>query len=553
MKKLLTLALALMLGNMVAMAIPAYPVKKTLKLADGSLVTATLRGDEFMSYYQLEDGRRMRLEDETLLPISDFEFALMKGAAQQTSSVNQQRRVARVKRNAQYKGKKRGLVILVEFADNEFSISNPTQTYHSFFNQEGYTDHGMTGSVSDYFKAQSYGQFELDFDIVGPYKLKSTMAYYGAHQGERNDNAPEKMIVEAVTMANPDVNYKDYDWDGDGEVDQVFVIYAGYGEASGASPNTIWPHEHKLQYTSNVLSFDGVKIDTYACSCELSGTSGTTLDGIGTACHEFSHCLGHADHYDTAYGGNFGMSYWDLMDCGSNNNGGRTPASYTAYERWVCGWLEPVEVTSKTQVTGMKPLVDAPEAYILYNDGNRNEFYILENRQQKGFDAALYGHGLLVVHVDYDEGSWKLNNVNVGDVQRMSIIAADNEYSAYYTNSLEGDPFPGSKNVTELKDYTTPSARLNNKNTDKSYLMHKNIECIKEDAQGLISMLVCAEPLGVPAVAATDVTSTSFRLSWDKVQDAESYEIYLDEVAKRADVKDALVLSEDFSSCYSNY
>lgn len=546
MKKLLTAVLVFLLSQAAAMAVPAYPGKRVMKMADGTQVTVTLKGDEFMHYFLTEDGRPMRLVDDFLQEIPAPEFLQMKSRAGECAEESTVRRAARVKHRAEYKGNKKGLVILVNFSDNEFSVPDPQKTFNDFFNKKGYTDYGMKGSVSDYFSAQSYGQFELDFDVVGPYKLPSSMKYYGGSLGEAHDRNAQDMIVEAVKAANQDVNYWDYDWDKDGYVDQVFVIYAGYGENYGASSDCVWPHESSIANKDILL--DGVRLGTYACSCELKGVSGKEIDGIGAACHEFSHCLGIMDHYDTD-GSNFGMGPWDLMCSGSYNNASCCPAAYTAYERWVSGWLEPVEVSEFTEVKDMKPLVEVPEAYVLHNEGNRNEYYLLENRQQLGFDGALPGHGLLVVHVDYNEASWKSNSINVGDRQRMTIIAADDVYSSY---NLEGDPFPGIWNVVALTDITTPAAVTYNRNKDKSNLMHRPIECITEDAKGHISMMLCAKPLDTPVLSAPmDVMPTSFRVSWDAVEGADRYEVVLNGNAKRASIEESIILDEDFSGCYS--
>ena len=133
------------------------------------------------------------------------------------------------------------------------------------------------------------------------------------------------MILEAVRMADADVNFADYDWTGNGYVDQVYVLFAGHGQADGSDSNTIWPHESSLSnsevgssYPSNDYDANGnrVAVNTYACGPELLGSARA---GIGTLCHEFAHCLGYPDMYDTAYGGNLGMSLWDLMDTGSYN------------------------------------------------------------------------------------------------------------------------------------------------------------------------------------------------------------------------------------------
>ena len=159
----------------------------------------------------------------------------------------------------------------------------------------------MTGSVRDYFRAQSYGQFAPEFDVVGPLTAANDMAYYGRHSGNNNDSHVPELVWEACLQADPLVNFADYDWNGDGEADLVYMVYAGYSEAQGAAPETIWPQKWYLTMYQS-LQLDGVTIDGYACSSELRGTSGSELDGIGTACHEFSHCLGLPDTYDMIHG-----------------------------------------------------------------------------------------------------------------------------------------------------------------------------------------------------------------------------------------------------------
>ena len=547
--KLLLLLTAVLFLPASLKAVPAYPAKRIVKMADGTEQVLTLTGDEFCHYWLTEDGKSMVLQaDGTFRPLSYFELENIKAAGSEARSGSNARR-ARRKAIGNFQpilGKKRGLVILVNFRDVKFVTENPQAVYQDFFNKRGYTDYGMTGSVRDYFIAQSYGKFELDFDVVGPYTLTKAMGAYGAPSANGHDSDPQAMAEEACKMADEEVNFANYDWDGDGVVDQVFVIYAGYGESQGAPANTIWPHESVI---GGELKLDYVNVHTYACSCELSGKEGTNLDGIGTACHEFSHCLGFPDFYDVSYNGGFGMSYWDLMDAGSYNNDSRTPAGYTAYEKWMAGWLEPVELTEETQVTGMKPLAEAPEAYILYNEANRDEYYLLENRQKVGFDAGLYGHGMLVVHVDYEKNMWNANNVNTDpNHQCMTIIAADGTYNF---NSLAGDPFPGAKRKTALTDDTTPAATLYNKNVSGEKLMGKAIERITESEDGLISFLAVRPPLGIPQVKMVDPTETSFTATWDAVDKATEYEMELTETPARQSVLESLIMEEDFQGAYS--
>ena len=558
MKKLLLISFVLLVGCITAFAVPAKPgVKRTVTLADGSKVELTLRGDEHYKFYTGSDGFAYREKKK------GFErFSLAEARNQWRTSITRANTARRGKTRAlgvpaTYTGKKKGLVILMQFKDLSFVTENVQNTFNDFFNKENYTDNGMTGSVKDYFKAQSYGQFELDFDVVGPFTARDSMAYYGAHYtdedgDDRNDSHPAELAYEACLQADSLVNFADYDWDGDGVVDQVFVIFAGYAEAQGAAPETMWPHAWVLAgegYNNVVL--DGVKVNTYACSSELRLAEGSDLDGIGTACHEFSHCLGLPDTYDTSGQGYFGMGNWDLMGSGNYNDNAKTPAGYTSYERWFAGWLTPIELKGdKTQISNMKALVDSPEAYILYNEGNKNEYYLLENRQKKGFDAGLNGHGLLVLHVDYDKDAWTNNKVNTDSLhQRLTIIAADNEYGLLAA-SLVGDPFPGTSGNTTLTNYTTPAATLYNVNSDGEKLMNKSIEDITESEEGLISFVAMRPQIVPPSPDNGEAVGdeNSFKISWPAVEGAIGYQVELtDKGIVPSNVADALEHEFDFN------
>ena len=343
--------------------------------------------------------------------------------------------------------------------------------FDNIANKIGFTNSlGFKGSVKDYFLAQSNGQFELDFDVVGPYTLSQNMAYYGAHGKDGQvDVKPGHMVLEACQMADKDVNYADYDWDGDGEVDQVFVIYAGFGEADGGSEDTIWPHESRLSsWVGNPYATkDGVSVNTYACGNEntkdMLGRS--RINGIGTICHEFSHCLGYPDLYDTNYGGNFGMGSFDLMCSGSYNGESFCPPNYSAYEKWIAGWIKPTVLDKPASVKSMQAQdVKYGQAFVVYNDNNKNEYYLIENRQQNVgiWDNLLPASGMMITHVDYDENIWEYNNVNTivnysgdyayldNDHQRLTIFHADNEEGTS-ADSQAGDlyPFNGNNSLTD--------------------------------------------------------------------------------------------------------
>lgn len=530
-------------------AVPAKPVAKRIKVGDIEYAT-TLRGDEFCHYWQAETGEKIiRRTDGNYHILSYFETENMFHRASQARNATN---AARAKKQHGFltslTGTKKGLVILVNFKDNAFSIPDPKNTYNAIFNQLDYTGYGMTGSVRDYFRAQSYGLFDMTLDVAGPYTLSKNMSAYGGNDANGNDKGVQDFAREAFKLADADVDYSKYDWNGDGVVEQVFIVYAGYAEAQGGAANTIWPHAWGIE---EPLLMDGVYTYQYACSSELRGADGKEIDGIGTVCHEFSHCLGLMDHYDTQ-GNNFGTGFWDVMASGSYNNNSCTPAGYTSFERWSMGWLEPQELTSKTDVAGMKPLTESPEAYILYNDANPDEFYLLENRQQTGFDAGLYGHGLLVLHVDYDENVWANNMVNVSAArQRMTIIPADGT-KENTLSSLQADPFPGRLGVTALTDNTSPAATLYNANADGRKLMGKPIEDIAEDQNGLISFKAIYPQLATPQPACTPLQPGAFRIEWPAVPHAEKYELRLTEYAGKASPQEALLIEEDFEGAYKS-
>ena len=570
----LILTLVALMVTTTMMAVPAKKgTTRTVRLADGTTVELALHGDEHYSYYKDANGKPCQVENGRIRMISKDEIAT-KWAARKEARLKLEtssRRGAARRAGEPSKattGTQKGLVILVEFNDVKFKTANPKTVFQNFFNKEGYSDYGMSGSVRDYFLKQSYGQLTIDFDVVGPYTTKNDMEYYGGPEKDSNgetvekDKDPVSMVAEAVDAASKDVNFADYDWDKDGEVDQVFVIYAGYGEAQGAEENTIWPHEWQLAAGKKVRRYNNVVINTYGCAAELKGSRGSTIDGIGTACHEFSHCLGLPDMYDTSDDGDaYGMCVWDIMDHGSYNgeSSGCTPAGYTSYERWFASWLEPKELNSKTTITGMKPLAREPEAYVMYNDKNHNEYYLLENRQLVDFDSQLYGHGLLILHVDYKESAWTNNTVNNSKThQRMTIIPADNSLSYSSLKELQGDPWPGRSGNTALTNFSKPAATLFNNNTDGTKLMSKPIENITEtvvaSGENTISFVACANELDVPDIAeATGVESgTSYTVTWPAVAEAIGYEVELTTTSKAASTADAALVTEyDFSQCYS--
>lgn len=433
---------------------------------------------------------------------------------------------------------RRGLVLLVEFSDVKMSDDAATQ-WNNRFNQQGYLLDSHVGSVRDYFVEQSYGLLTIDFDIIGPLTVSKTHDYYGTAPNSRLSDRAAEMVIEALKLANSQVNYADYDWDGDGEVDQVYVIFAG--RTSDTEAGYIWPHEWALSNAKYYGSgtgrqwLDNVSIDTYAVSNEMSDFS--TLEGIGTACHEFSHCLGFPDYYDIEYMGGTAAQFWDLMDGGSYNGPqgiGEVPCPYTAFERWSAGWIDLIPLTEPCKVVGMPAINEEGVAYVINNTGNKNEYYILENRQQITFGTGNYGHGLMVWHIDYNQSVWLSNKVNADkDHQRMTFLPADGSVGelicdeekdiSYYEVSIEdeaGDPYPGSRGVTNVEQLTWFTAEKGGSKKHGNFIHH-----VDESSDGKISFIygnyvtLPAPELAMP----TDITETSFTANWLPVEGAASY------------------------------
>ena len=152
--------------------------------------------------------------------------------------------------------------------------------------------------------------------------------------------------------------------------------------------------------------------------------------------------MGLKDHYDIN-GRGYGTGFWDIMCFGCYNGNTFLPAEYNSYEKMFCGWKEPIVLNAEPQkIEGMKALAAGGDTYIFYNDGNENEYYMLENRQKTGWDAALPGEGLIVLHVDYSKGAWEDNQVNYNAArQRMTVIPADNTLGSTDEDKA-GDAWP---------------------------------------------------------------------------------------------------------------
>ena len=488
-KKFMWVLASIIAGALTASAVPAHPRPVDVTQSDGTKLTVRLVGDEFYHYSMTVDGY-------TLLQRSngDYVYAVQSGSQLKASNViahnpqmrnaselkmvsslkkglTDQKSIAQGKRIRNNRDKLmdprrtdyqdfRGLVILIEYSDKTFTYGNDyfddlmnKENYTGYYSSEGYYV-PCTGSARDYYYDNSMGVFSPQFDVVGPVRVN-----YSCTTPQGYNNVGD-IFVSAVNALNPSVDFSKYDGDGDGIVDMIYFIVAGYtANFSGNNSGYLWPHQYYMYYyTYN--QYDGVYLGRYSCSGEIYGWEYygyTDPDGIGTIVHEFTHALGIMDLYDTDYESNGQANdpdAWDVMSGGSYLNSSRTPAGLSIWERYRLGFADIEQITEKQQGYTLEPVNTANYGYWIETP-NDNEYFILENRQQTGWDAYLPGHGMLVTRVEYDENRWWNNTINTqASHMYYELLRAGNGFGAN-----DSDPFPGTYNVTTLNNLTTPSLK----------------------------------------------------------------------------------------------
>ena len=390
-------------------------------------------------------------------------------------------------------------VVLITFIDLEFGMEDPATYYHRLLNEPGFNEGYGLGSVADYFRDQSGGRFNLRFDVYGPIKVTAK-----AKSTDTGTNYGDDAMKEAMNKLklSTDSDFSIYDWDGDGEMNQIVFIAAGF--CGNQVKGYIWPN---TSYSSFKAPGD-IAIGYESICCEL--WSDSTSCGIGTICHEFSHCLGLPDIYPTSSSDFSAVDEWDLMDGGNYTNKGWCPPNYSAMEKMALGWGDPIELTDATTITGMKPVSEGGETYMIRNSGNENEYYILENRCQTNWDYGIPGQGLAIFHVDYDREIWSNNNVNSSPSHyRYDLFHADGKDYRTWDPANDGKdmgkytmdhwmrnrylstsvyPFVEGNTIKErLTDDSDPNAMVYSANADGVKLMSKSITNIRVADDGTIS------------------------------------------------------------------
>lgn len=537
MKNYIVLGFLLISTTVNAVKMQSGVVKITQK--DGTTISVKAYGDADLSYYVASDGTLLYLEgkdffvaqvnnDGTLSATtvlahdpalrSDKEKAIVKNQNKERfyKTLELQTQANRLKREPMahdasllpHLGSPKVPVILVEFSDSTFKVPDVKSTFDKYLNAKELFDRKTEpivgrnyGSVARYFSDMSSGKFTPQFDVYGPVKLSKPLKAYGA--GPSSSEHMDSLLTDACTAIDDTVDFKQYDTNNDGNIDLVYVIYAGYSQSIvGNSSDCIHPKSGVLSLNK---SFDGVNVRRYGVNNELNGTPNDQvknlyINGIGLFCHEFSHCLGLPDIYPASGTTarrlvNQNMEYWDLMDGGEYTNNGYTPTEYTAWERERMEWMTIDTLTSAANID-LQPLSEGGKAYRIINDKDEtgHEYYIVENVQQKSWNKKALGHGMMISHVDYSDSQFTLGGCKVNATAghpRMTILAADgmivpedyigstitvgnteeeksinadfyNKYEGQvfgkdlYLAEAAGDLYPGTMQVTSLTDDSTP-------------------------------------------------------------------------------------------------
>ena len=455
MKKIVSLAIVCVIA-MMAYAVPARRGWQTCTQADGTTIEVQQLGDEYYHYFINREGKQVREINGQFQVVGEAPTPEVAKARRMAAKAKRTRLATNAEFGVSPYLPPKGVVIMVNYSDKEFKSTTTKAVIDELCNSENCTVNKYSGvnygSIAQYFRDQSDGKYNLQLDVYGPVTLDHDYAYYGEDDGgEGNDKLSGDVIIEACKKMDSEIDFSQYDWNNDGKVDFVYVVYAGKGQADSNDANTIWPHSydiasaryyHTCSYSETQCKFDGKLVHNYAMSNELSGSS---LAGIGIICHEYGHVIGLPDHYDTDYSTNYDdkltPNEWDVMDGGSYNGNIHCPPNYNAWEKAFCGWYTPENLGNEGRLVEMKPIgTEGYSAYQINATGkqqavttNNSINYYIECRQQQGWDKYLPAAGMLIWKVNYVKSLWTNNvpnNTTKGDPHFTMVIPSGTEIGA---------------------------------------------------------------------------------------------------------------------------
>lgn len=559
------IAATILTAPLLMQAVNADPRVRTVINPDGSTVEVRVHGNEYFHfmtdsdktilmekdsrgfYVQMQRNNKpldfnqenidmLRMEAEALNPV----FA-------ETHDISGRKRMAALDGTARTTYPtigvgNRSLVVLVEFSDVNFTVENPKEYFTRQLNEPGFSDYGGNGSALDYYKDASNGLYVPQFDVYGPVKINYEASYF-----EDLSANMKYLIQESLTALDDEIDFSNYDLDDNGTIDTVFFYYAGYGSADSETA-TIWPHQGNYQNyvnfkDTNHLILDGKKMGPYACANELKGWNPTTnkqpwldnsepwVDGIGAFVHEYGHVLGLPDLYDVNKSGDtVTPGEWDVMCSGNYNGEGCCPPLFSAYEQWVCRWLEFTDVSDGTHYD-LKALGNSETSEALRiripktSSANTfyDEYFVVEARDKSKWDICFPESGIQIWRINYKKDLWKNNAVNTNGVSNVEILYADGEENPLYNN---GNIYPGSANElipsTKYQWWVSP------------YITYISYDEDSKTASFDYNVMT-ETPTGAPVLHdnpyADKGSARNFTIEWDPVDGADSYQVTIRRVS----------------------
>lgn len=298
-------------------------------------------------------------------------------------------------------------------------------------------------TLKNYYKSVSQGRVNVTGQVVEVtmphgYSYYAIGQKYGLVQNDNGDYTMALIFADAINAANKRVDFSKYAKDG--IVPNIFLIHQGTGSEFSTDPTIIWSHswdyasafyynryaltgyegEDGLPGDGKGMLVDGVYVNNYSIEPEIGGDITEYLgspDGpyppyVGVYAHEFGHVLGLPDEYDYGYDSE-GVGAYTLMASGSWTRypnawqyAGNSPVYLDAWSQVFLGFQTPVTLTSGLKQFTLKSAANGGGVVKLVVPGsNGNEYFMVENRQQTGYDSSLsrYGsgvHGVAIYHVD---------------------------------------------------------------------------------------------------------------------------------------------------------
>lgn len=266
--------------------------------------------------------------------------------------------------------------LMLEINNTPFQEEHTPETIQDRYSGIGTSP---TGTVTEMYLEQSFGQLVVQVDVYGIYTSGLSMnpandCWYGTEGGPvlgdtlgLGGYGAKGLAAEAVPQADPEVDFSEYDMDGDNYVDFLMIVHSGYGAETTGDPCDV--HSHRFGGLAPALvdgapseptpiTADGVAIGQALTVPELDA-------GIGVVAHELMHAFGEPDYYGTA--GTSGTGDWDLGAGGSY--GGiptqSSPLHFNPVMKVNFGWVEPIRIDDTTLDVELRPRANHPDMLLV--------------------------------------------------------------------------------------------------------------------------------------------------------------------------------------------